>query len=204
MIQMKRTKIWLPLAICAVAMCAMTGCFKKVTTNTTFIVKTLLQAESGGENRAASDVIAYCYYTESDDWMVSSYDDALNRIITDSLGVERRTVPDVEGEPYYKEGWLGNYTALPLDQSPAMVVVVSPETRMYAYIFKELNIINLPETFMTLLFHEWKNKPYTEGTATKGGVWYVFPPAPLPEGEQPAEGEGNGTTEDVASTGATN
>ncbi len=203
MIQKKCVKIWLRLALCAVAMCTMASCFKKVTTDTTFIVKTILQAESGGENRTASDVIAYCYYTENDDWMVSSYDDALNRIITDSLGVERRTVPDVEGEPYYKEGWLGSYTALPLNQSPAMVVVVSPETRMYAYIFKELNIINLPETFMTLLFHEWKNNPYTEGTANKGGVWYVFPPAPLPEDEQPAEGEGEGPIED-ATTGATN
>jgi hypothetical protein len=66
---------------------------------------------------------------------------------------------------------------------------------MYAYIFKELNIENLPETYMTLLFHPWKNKPYTEGMATKGGVWYVFPPAPLPEGEQPDTSEGTEPSE---------
>lgn len=188
-------KILTRTAVCLMALCVATGCFKKVTTNTTFVVKSIIQAESGGENRAATDIVAYAYYTGSDDWMVTSYDDALRGIITDSLGVERRTQPDVVGEPFYKEGWLGNYTALPLDQSPAMVVVVSPETRMYAYIFKELNIENLPETYMTLLFHPWKNKPYTEGMATKGGVWYVFPPAPLPEGEQPDTSEGTEPSE---------
>ena len=82
-----------------------------------------------------------------------------------------------------------------------MVVVVSPETRMYAYLFKELNIENLPETFLTLLFHPWKTAPYTEGSASKGSMWYVFPPAPLPEGEQPGEGEGEGgSTEDGGGT----
>lgn len=178
-----------------------TSCFKKVTTDTTLVVKSIVQQVSGGENATAKEVFAYAYYTENDDWTVASYDDALNRIITDSLGVERRTVPDVEGEPYYKEGYMGNYTALPLNQSPAMVVVVSPETRMYAYLFKELNIENLPETFLTLLFHPWKTAPYTEGSASKGSMWYVFPPAPLPEGEQPGEGEGEGgSTEDGGGT----
>lgn len=199
MIQTKQ--ILIRILVCTATLCVATSCFKKVTTDTTLVVKSIVQQESGGENATAKEVFAYAYYTENDDWTVASYDDALNRIITDSLGVERRTVPDVEGEPYYKEGYMGNYTALPLNQSPAMVVVVSPETRMYAYLFKELNIENLPETFLTLLFHPWKTAPYTEGSASKGSMWYVFPPAPLPEGEQPGEGEGEGgSTEDGGGT----
>ena len=154
MIQTKQ--ILIRILVCTATLCVATSCFKKVTTDTTLVVKSIVQQVSGGENATAKEVFAYAYYTENDDWTVASYDDALNRIITDSLGVERRTVPDVEGEPYYKEGYMGNYTALPLNQSPAMVVVVSPETRMYAYLFKELNIENLPETFLTLLFHPWK------------------------------------------------
>jgi len=197
MIQTKQ--ILIRILVCTATLCVATSCFKKVTTDTTLVVKSIVQQVSGGENATAKEVFAYAYYTENDDWTVASYDDALNRIITDSLGVERRTVPDVEGEPYYKEGYMGNYTALPLNQSPAMVVVVSPETRMYAYLFKDLNIENLPETFLTLLFHPWKTAPYTEGSASKGSMWYVFPPAPLPEGEQPGEGE-DGSTEDGGGT----
>lgn len=201
MIQTKQ--ILIRILVCTATLCVATSCFKKVTTDTTLVVKSIVQQESGGENATAKEVFAYAYYTENDDWTVASYDDALNRIITDSLGVERRTVPDVEGEPYYKEGYMGNYTALPLNQSPAMVVVVSPETRMYAYLFKELNIENLPETFLTLLFHPWKTAPYTEGSASKGSMWYVFPPAPLPEGEQPGEGEGEGEDGSIEDGGGT-
>ena len=58
------------------------------------------------------------------------------------------------------------------------MVLVCPEVRMYATIFKYLNVDNLHETYMTLLLHAWKTTPYTEGSATKGGVWNIVPPTP--------------------------
>ena len=106
------------------------GCFQKTTTDTELIIKTLVEPKSGADDVAASEVIAYAYYTENNKWMVASYEDALNRVVTDSMGVNKKTIPDVEGIPYTKEGDKGNYTSLMLNQSPALVVVVCPEVRL--------------------------------------------------------------------------
>ncbi|MBP3424269.1 MAG: hypothetical protein J6K57_04445 [Alistipes sp.] len=170
-----------------------TGCFKKVTTDTNLIIKTLIQEKSGDANVATADVFAYACYTGTDKWMVASYDDALNRIVTDSLGVEKITVPDVEAVPFAREGDDNPYLSLPLNASPALVVLVCPQVRMYATIFKYLNVENLPETYMTLLLHAWKKDPYTEGSDKKGGVWNIVPPAP--EAEQTPETENNSDSE---------
>ena len=82
--------------IAILAAMVMVGCFKEVTKDTNLIIKTLVQEQSGGSNIASSDVFAYACYTGTDKWMVASYDDAANRIVTDSLGIEKITVPDVE------------------------------------------------------------------------------------------------------------
>lgn len=164
------------VAILAAIVCA--GCFKKVTTDTNLIIKTLIQEQSGGENIATADVFAYACYTGTDKWMVASYDDALNRIVTDSLGVEKITIPDVEGVPFVREGNDNPYLSLPLNTSPALVVLVCPQVRMYATMFKYLNIENLPESYMTILLHAWKKSAYNEGSDKKGGVWHIVPPTP--------------------------
>ena len=169
------------MIVAALAALICTGCFKKVTTNTDLIIKTLIQEKSGGANIATDNVIAYACYTKTDKWMVASYEDALNRIVTDSLGIEKITVPDVEAVPFVREGDENPYLSLPLDQSPALVVLVCPEVRMYATLFKYLNLENMHQTYMTLLLHAWKTTPYTEGSTTKGGVWNIVPPAPITE-----------------------
>ena len=163
------------------------SCFKKTTTDTELIIKTMIQETSGGDNIPTTDVFAYACYTQTNKWKVASYEDALNRIVTDSLGVERITVPDVESTVYQREGDINPYICLPLNQSPAFVVLVCPQTRMYATLWKYLNVENLPQTYMTLILHSWKSSPYTEGVATKGGVWNIQPPA----AEQPEQAENN-------------
>ena len=169
------------IAILAVAVMLVTSCFKKTTKDTNLIIKTLIQEKSGGENLIATDTYAYAVYTGTDKWMVASYQDAVDRIVTDSLGVERITAPDVEAVPYQREGDDNYYLSLPLNQSPALVVLVAPSVRMYATLFKYLNVDNLHETYMTLLLHSWKKDVYTEGSVQKGGVWNIVPPAPVEE-----------------------
>lgn len=166
------------LAILAVALVLCAGCFKSVTKDTNLILKTLVQEKSGGENILATDTYAYAYYTGTDKWMVSSYEDAVARIVTDSLGVERRNIPDVEGVPFTRDEDDNYYISLPLNQSPALVVLVAPSVGMYATLFKYLNVENIHETYMTLLLHPWKKTPYTEGSVQKGGVWNIVPPTP--------------------------
>lgn len=182
-------KIYTKIALIALAATLLGSCFKKVTTDTTLVVKTLIERESGGDDVAAQEVIAYAYYTGSDDWTVASYEDAVQGIITDSLGVERRTTPDVTAAPFEREGSEHNYVSMPLNQSPVMVVVAVPEVKMYAFTFRTLEAENLPQTFVTLIFHSWKSKEYTEGNKNKGSAWLVFPPAePLEEEEGDTEG----------------
>ena len=166
------------IAIIAAVVLIACSCFKKTTTDTNLIIKTLIQEKSGGEKVMATDTYAYAYYPGSDKWMVASYDDAVNRIVTDSLGVEKLTVPDVESVPFEREGDTNHYLSLPLNSSPALVVLVAPSVRMYATLFKYLNVDNMHQTYMTLLLHSWKKDAYTEGAANKGGIWNIQPPAP--------------------------
>lgn len=154
------------------------GCFKSVTKDTNLVIKTLVEEKSGAGTALATDTYAYAYYTGTDKWMVASYEDAVAKIVTDSLGVERKTLPDVESVPFNRTDDSNYYISLPLNQSPAFVVLVAPSIRMYATTFKYLNVDNLYETYITLLLHPWKKAPYTEGSAQKGGVWTIVPPAP--------------------------
>jgi hypothetical protein len=172
--------------IAILAAMVMVGCFKEVTKDTNLIIKTLVQSKSGTDNVATSNAYAYACYTGTDKWMVASYEDAVNRMVTDSLGIEKITVPDVEAVPFTREDDTAPYLSLPLNDSPALVVLVYPQARMYATLFKYLNVENLHQTYMTLLLHTWKDSPYTEGNANKGGVWNIIPSAPV---------EDNNTTE---------
>ena len=165
------------IVLCCVALTAV-GCFKSVTKDTNLVIKTLVEEKSGAGTALATDTYAYAYYTGTDKWMVASYEDAVAKIVTDSLGVERKTVPDVESVPFNRTDDSNYYISLPLNQSPALVVLVAPSIRMYATTFKYLNVDNLYETYITLLLHPWKKAPYTEGSAQKGGVWTIVPPAP--------------------------
>lgn len=183
-------------AIFVVAIGAMSSCFKSKTTDTLLIMKVLLQEKSGGENvMLTDDIMVYGYEVEDDDWYIASYDDALNCTITDSLAVERRSVPDLQGEPFTKEGLTATYTSIPLVSSPTMVVVVCPTIKMYAYSFRTLDVINLHETYITLLLHSWKTAQYTEGTAAKGGIWYIFPPEKEATDDNNTGGVNGGLTE---------
>lgn len=188
-----KTNVKIPMrfvvAAAAVAL-TMTGCFKKVTTDTTAIIKTLVQETSGGENVPTESVDVYVYYTGNEDWEIRSYEDAVNRTITSTTDGSQRSEPDAVGTPYEKYE-TGCYTSVPLTSSPAMIVVVEPQTRMYAYMFKLLTAENLPETYLTLIFHSWRDKAYTEGSKV-GSIWNVFPPEKTAE-EGP--GEGGGTEE---------
>lgn len=174
-----------------------TGCFKKVTNATTVVVKSLVEQTSGGDRTPSEGVVAYAYYTNGAELSIASYDDALAKRVTTAEG-EERTAPDVEGEPYDKYE-TGSYTALPLKKT-ALIVVVEPQTKMYACMVKRLTAENLPQTFLTLIFHPWKDKEYTEGSK-EGFKWSVFPPAKSEESGTEGGDSGEGSGESGGSTG---
>lgn len=158
-----------------------TGCFKKVTTDTTLRIKVLSEETSGGGTVAAEGCYAYVYYTDKADWEIASYEDAAAKIITHPETGETRNEPDGESEVYQAEGSTTEYLSLFQDKSPALVVVVYPEAKMYAYIYRKAEAINLHYTYLTLIFHKWKKETYTEGTQA-GYKWTVVP-TPTTENE---------------------
>ncbi len=175
-------------AVIVVATLALTGCFKKVTHDTTVVVKARVEQVSGGECTPSEGVIAYAYYTDSEEWTVASYDDAVNKIVTSTAEEEPLTEPDVEGEPYDKYE-TGCYTALPLKKH-ALIVVVEPQVKMYAYMFKRLTAENLPQTFLTVTFCVWKDKAYNNGSKD-GYKWTIFPPVKSSESGDGSETGGS-------------
>ncbi len=175
------------------AVLALGGCFKKVTTDTTAVIKTMLQETDKDPLIPLAGVEAYAWYTNSTDWQVTGYADAVARRIVKADGTEERTEPDAVGEPYDEYG-SGDYTAVPLKGKTALIVVVDPRTKMYATMYRSLEAENLPQTYLALTFHAWKSDPYKEGNK-EGFTWEVFPPAepyvPTPsEPENPDGGDG--------------
>ena len=163
------------IAIVMVAMLTMTGCFKKVTTNTTLIVKTLVESKSGEGQLPTNEAFGYIYYTDKEEWTIESYADAEAKVITHIATGEKLTVPDVESEPYTQEGLTSSYIAMPQTSSPALVVVVYPAAQMYAYMWRRNEAENLYKTYLTLIFHTWKTDTYQEGNKP-GYSWTVVPP----------------------------
>ena len=159
--------------VIAVAFTA-TGCFKKVTTDTTLRIKTLVETTSGGERVSAEGCYAYLYYVNAD-WTVESYEDAVAKTITNSKTGEKISVPHSESVPYVIEGSTNNYIAIFQGERQALVVVVYPAAQMYAYVHRYTQAENLPYTYLTLIFHTWKTGAYPEGSK-EGYKWTVVAP----------------------------
>jgi hypothetical protein len=157
-----------------VAILSLTGCFKKVTYDTTLRIKTLTEEVSGGDRLPAEGCYGYIYYVNKD-WTVASYEDAVAKTITNSLTGEKISEPDGESEPYIVEGSANNFLSIFQDERQALVVVVYPQANMYAYLPRFSEAENLSITHLTLIFHQWKSGSYNEGSKD-GYKWTVVAP----------------------------
>ena len=135
---MKRT-----IAAIAAAL-ILTGCFKKVTNDTTFVIKPNLQTVSGGSLTAAEGVTAYAYYDVGEEWSVASYEDAVARVITDTATGEKRQTPDAEAAPYAENDPQGRLS-LKTTAKHVLLVAVYEQGKMCAYMHYDTGE-NLPTT----------------------------------------------------------
>lgn len=163
------------IVIAAVVLFATTGCFKKVTTDTTLRIKLYTQEVSGGDLIPAEGCYGYIYYTANEDWSVVSYEDAAAKVITNTITGEKLSEPNVESEPCTMGSSTNNYISMFQDRASALVVVVYPEAQMYAYMYRKSEAENLTFTDLTLIFHTWQTKDYNEGTKD-GYKWMVIVP----------------------------
>lgn len=170
----------------ATAVIFASGCFKSVTTDTVVVLKTCVQDSSGGAIHPSEKVLAYGYYGTDTCWTVASYRDARDMCIRNKQTGDLRSIPDTRGYSHLSDTLEGTYTNLDIDQRFAMIVVVDTTRLTYAYSFKEMNAVNLEETYLTVVFYNWKTTAYTEGSAgstdprTEGTngkcYWHLFPP----------------------------
>ena len=184
------------MAVVAVALLSLTGCFKKVTTATTLCIKVVEEvpvmikesdvASSTGEvteklKEVRKDMLpaegcyAYLYYVDSDKWSIESYEDAAAKTLTNIESGEKISEPDAESEPYMIDGSSNNYLSLYQEGRSAFVVVVYPAAQMYAYMHRGAEAENLRTTYLTLIFHTWKTGTYNEGSKD-GFKWVVVAP----------------------------
>ena len=142
----------------------LTGCFKKVGFDTELILYPKVQTTSSDAFAVADGVTAYAYYVADEDWLVASYEDAVSKVITNSLSGETKSEPDAEAVPYAAEGEepdsLGRLR-MKTNQHRVMLVAIYPTAEMWAYRHYEAGE-NMPMTTMKFHFRPWKTAEYVD------------------------------------------
>ena len=136
-------KMFRNIVVVALALFSFTGCFKTVTTATTLHIKPLVEKESGGERKAAEGSYAYLYYETTGKDTIVSYEDAAAKRVTNLVTGEKRSTPDVESEVLVSDGSTTQYLSLYQEKSSALVVVVYPERKTYAILYRKSAAENL-------------------------------------------------------------
>lgn len=145
------------LIVAMTATVALAGCFKKVSYDTTFLIKPNLQAESGSALTAAPGAEAYAWFNRTEQWAVESYDDAVAGVLTDTdTGDTERVAPDAAAVAT-DDGLL----ELATRSRSVLLVAIYPEARMYAWRIFETSE-NASPTYLTLQFRPWKTEAYVD------------------------------------------
>ena len=160
---------WFRIIALAVVAIAAVGCFKKVTLDCRYNVRIYFQAESGGEVVQGENTIAYAFAADTTQWTVASYDDALNGVLTSKTSGEKRTDFMVRAEQ------LDESVVLQLTVTPATIIVVDTEHRMFAWRMTEV-AENLPDLYVSVTWRPWSvKKQYIEGPWRMNNEAYVAP-----------------------------
>ena len=181
---------WFRIIALAVVAIAATGCFKKVSLDCRYNLRPYFQAESGGVAVQGENTIAYAFAADTTQWTVASYDDALNGVLTSKSSGEKRTDFMVRAEQE------GQTVVLQLTATPATIVVVDTEHRLFGWRMTEV-AENLPDLYVSVTFRPWSaKKQYAEGAWRMNNEAYV-----APEPETPTEPDAN---EDSSNEGSSN
>lgn len=139
----------------------LTGCFKKVSNDTVFIIKPNLQSESGSEMTVAEGVTAYAWFDRTEDWSFASYEDAVAGILTDTeTGKTETAAPDAESTTADEPGSEG-LLRLETRSASVLLLLLYPEEEMYAWRVYATGE-NLSPTYLTVQFRTWRTAGYTD------------------------------------------
>lgn len=157
----------------------LTACFESVNDTTSVVIKPLSQATSGALNEPLTAVRAYAFEADTTDWMVRSWEDAIDGVLTSKSGGEQLTTPYAVASAFTPdEGVEGmdNRIVMSLPPREMMMLVVDEQHRLYAYNNIE-TAEGMPSLYITLIFKPWK-----EMTAYKEG-WSFYNPFFTPKTE---------------------
>lgn len=160
------------ITLLIVAATLLHSCFKDVVTYTDYNIAVYDQSEGNGEITPAMELASYAYYVDTTEWSVLSYEDAVERRITNKTTGEVLSTPDVEGT---FDALLPYPVSLRLEQPISMLVVVNPTLRLYAYRKYELPI-NLPSVDTKLYMASWRATHSSSGWLVRND-FYTFPDA---------------------------
>lgn len=159
------------------------GCFKSVVTYTRYTAAIYNQTVESGPYSRARQIDSYAYYVDTAEWRVASYEDAVDRIITNKTTGERRSVPDVLGAFNSSKEYS---MSMVLQQALSMIVVVNPELKLYAYRSYELPE-NLESVATKLYMCSWR-RTYASSGWVVVNQFYVEPETPEETSEDGGEG----------------
>jgi len=187
------------ITIFAIAALALTGCFKKVNNDTTFIVKPNLQAVSSGELTPAEGVWGYAYYV-GEKWEPASYEDAAAMRITNIESGETKEKPAAMSQPYAEDDDTGRIKIV--TTSPhVLLVTIYKAGGMYAFRHYDVGE-NIPQTYLTLQFRIWKTDKYVDSGWTVNTPPATPEPEPTPDPDEGGEsGDGSGSDESSGQSG---
>ena len=142
------------LTIIAVALAAslMWGCFKDVVDYTFYNTATYEQLSNDGPYLHSTDVECYAYWVDTTEWTIRSWEDAVERRITNKTTGETLSTPDAMGSFNPAELY---QSSVRLDSSTSMIVLLCPQTKIYAY-RKYVLPENLEQVLTKLYIAAWR------------------------------------------------
>ena len=146
---MKRTLI---IICAALAVSLMWGCFKDVVDYTIYNTAIYEQKSTDGSYLPATNVETYAYWVDTTQWTIKSWDDAVAHRITNKITGETMDTPDAFGSFNASEEY---QSSIRLDKKVSMIVMVCPETQIYAY-RKYVLPENLGEVLTKLYITTWR------------------------------------------------
>ena len=124
---MKKGFIIIATLLFASMMC---GCYEDVINYTNFNTAIYEQTFSNGSYTHVQSAEVYAFAADTTEWKIVSLEDAQAHVITNKLTGEKRDMPDAFGSFNPSQEY---QSSVRLEQSTSMIVVVLPESGIYAY-----------------------------------------------------------------------
>ncbi len=140
---------------------AFISCFDETGYDTLYVLRVYEQEESGDDFIPLDGCEAYAFAGNTDEWEISSYEDARAGVLT-SIETGEQRGPFAWSEPYNDSE---TQLQLQLDREEVILVIVDPATEVYAYTDYTVPV-NFSEVVVDIVFRPWKDSSFTASTWT--------------------------------------